>query len=69
MVPPSAMIRHDSSSKSPVSEFRITSTPLPPVQARICSAKAFVRDEKIRSSGMPNWAFRKSRFSRVPAVA
>ena len=47
-------MRHDSSRRLPVNEFRITLTPLPLVQARTWSANSVVRDEKILSSGMPN---------------
>lgn len=69
IVPPSAKIRHDSSSKSPVNEFRIRCTPWPLVASDIWLAKSVFRELKIRSSESPKVDLRNSRFSSVPTVA
>ena len=68
MVPPSAQIRHDSSSSSPVRELIMTSMPLPLVACMISDANFVVREEKIRAGGMPKVDIRNSRFSWVPTV-
>ena len=68
MIPPSAMHRQDSSSRSPVREFNTTSTPLPPV-ARIRSMENSVDlDVKIRSLGIEKVSAMKVRFASVPTV-
>ena len=51
-VPFSAMHRQDSCNMSPVSEFRITSTPRPSVASISCVEKSVEREEKMRCWGM-----------------
>lgn len=67
-VPPSAVMRHDSSRISPVSELSTTSTPFPPVAARMADAKSVLREENMWSRGMLYCVARNSRFSSVPTV-
>ena len=68
-VPPSAVKRHEASSKLPVRTFRMTSIPFPLVASSILEAKASSREEKVRSPGIPKDLLRNSRFSSVPTVA
>jgi hypothetical protein len=68
-VPPSAMMRQDSSNSSPVSEFRMMSTPSPLVRSRIWEEKEVVREEKMWEGGMEKVEVRNSRLVGVPTVA
>jgi hypothetical protein len=69
MMPPSAIIRHDSSSSSPVKEFMMMSTPSPFVRSMIWVEKSRVREEKMWDGGMEKVCERKVRFASVPTVA
>jgi len=68
-LPPSAMMRQDSSSSFPVREFRMMSTPSPLVRSRIWELKSGVREEKIWERGMENVSVRNWRLAGVPTVA
>ena len=53
MIPPSAMIRHEASSSSPVRELIMTSMPRSLVAAMISLAKFVLREENMRLRGIP----------------
>lgn len=54
---------------SPVSEFKTTSTPFPPVAAKTPERKLVLYDVKIFSLGTPGFFERCSAFSSVETVA
>lgn len=68
-MPLSASSLHDSSSRSPVRELSTTSTPRPLVSLRMPGAKSVLREENMRSAGMPYWSVNSLLFSWVPTVA